>query len=49
VLKTGARCCFSIEVFDGGPDRKGGMKYDFEEFTKGATASYRKLLDECAD
>jgi hypothetical protein len=29
VLKTGARCWFSMEVFDGGPDGKGGMKYDF--------------------
>jgi hypothetical protein len=49
VLKTGARCWFSIEVFDGGSDGKGGMKYDFEEFTKKAMASHRRLLDECAD
>lgn len=49
VLKTGTRCWFSIEVFDGGPDGKGGMKYDFEEFTKKAMASHRRLLDECAD
>lgn len=49
VLKTGARCWFSIEVFDGGPDGKGRMKYDFEEFTKRAMASLRRLLDECTD
>jgi len=49
VLKTGARCWFSMEVFDGGPDGKGGMKYDFEEFTRKAMESYKRLLDECAD
>ncbi len=48
VLKTGARCWFSIEVFDGGPDGKSGMKYDFEEFTKKAMESHRRLLDACA-
>jgi hypothetical protein len=49
VLKMGARCWFSMEVFDRGPDGKRGMKYDFEEFTKGAMASHWRLLDECAD
>jgi len=49
VLQTGARSWFSMEVFDGGPDGKGGMKYDFGEFTKKAMASHKKLLDECAD
>jgi sugar phosphate isomerase/epimerase len=48
VLKTGARCWFSMEVFDGGRHGQGGMKYDFEEFTQGAMDSMRKLLDECA-
>ena len=38
-----------MEVFDGGPDGKGGMKYDFEEFVKKAMASLRKLLDMCAE
>jgi hypothetical protein len=48
VLETGARCSFSMEVFDGGPDGKGGMKYDLGEFTKKAMASHKRLLDECA-
>jgi len=48
VLKTGARCWFSYEVFDGGPEGKQERNYDFEEFTKGAMASHRRLLDECA-
>lgn len=49
VLKTGSRCCFSMEVFDGGPDGKGGMKYDFETFTKKAMTSHKRLMDECAN
>lgn len=49
VLRTGTRCWFSVEVFDGGKDGKGGMKYDLTDFTKGAMESLRKLLDECAD
>jgi hypothetical protein len=49
VLKTGARCWFSMEVFDKGPDGKRGMKYDFEELSKGAMASHRRLLGECVD
>jgi len=48
VLMTGARCWFSMEVFDGGPDGKGGMKYNFEEFTKKAMESIKRLLDECS-
>jgi len=48
VLQTGTRCWFSMEVFDGGPDGKGGMKYDFGEFTRKAMASHKQLLDECA-
>jgi hypothetical protein len=49
VLKTGARCWFSMEVFDGGPDGKGGRKYNFEEFMKKVMAGHRRLLDERAD
>ncbi|KAL3417936.1 3-dehydroshikimate dehydratase [Phlyctema vagabunda] len=50
VLKTGFRGWFSMEVFDGGSDGKGGMKqYNFDEFAKGAMESHRKLLDDCAD
>lgn len=50
VLGTGSRCWFSTEVFDGGPDGKGGMKqYDMGEFCKGAMESHKKLLDACAD
>ncbi len=50
VLGTGARCWFSTEVFDGGSNGKGGMKqYEKGEFCKGAMASCRRLLDECAD
>lgn len=46
VLQTGARCWFSMEVFDGGPDGKGGMKqYDNAEFCKGAMAAHRKMMD----
>jgi hypothetical protein len=48
VLKTGARCWFSTEEFDEGPDGKRGMKYDFKHFTK-AMVSHRKLLDMCAE
>ena len=49
VLKTGFRGWFSIEVFDGGKDGKWSVKQDLEEFAKGAMASHRKLLEECAD
>ncbi|KUJ22684.1 xylose isomerase-like protein [Mollisia scopiformis] len=50
VLQTGARCWFSTEVFDGGPDGKGGMKqYEMGAFCKGAMESHKKLLDACAD
>lgn len=34
VLRTGARCWLTMEVFDGGEDGKGGMKYDLREFAK---------------
>jgi len=50
VLGTGARCCFSVEVFDGGRDGKGGMRqYDKGSFCKGAMESTKRLLAECAD
>lgn len=49
VLKTGARCWFSTEVFDGGPDGKGGMKYDFDEFAQKAMKSHLQLLEKCAE
>jgi hypothetical protein len=38
-----------MEVFDGGPDGKGGRKYNFEEFMKKVMAGHRRLLDERAD
>jgi hypothetical protein len=34
---------------DGWMDGKGGMNYDFAEFTKWSMGSLRRLLDECAD
>jgi Xylose isomerase-like TIM barrel len=50
VLGTGSRCWFSVEVFDGGADGKGGMRqYDKGEFCRGAMGSVRKLLGECGD
>lgn len=50
ILKTGTRCCFSIEVFDGGNDGTDHVKQsDFKEFADGAIESLWKLLDECAD
>jgi hypothetical protein len=50
VLGTGARCWFSVEVFDGGADGKGRMKqYENGKFCRGAMESCRRLLDECAD
>jgi hypothetical protein len=51
VLKTGARCWFSVEVFDGGVDGKdeGRSRYENGEFCQGAMRSVRRLLDECAD
>jgi len=49
VLNTGFRGWFSMEVFDGGINGKGGMKYDLDEFAKGAMGSLNHLLDECAD
>lgn len=50
VLGTGTRCWFSVEVFDGGMNGKGGMKqYDKGSFCKGAMESTRRLLAECAD
>lgn len=49
VLRTGTRCWFSMEVFDGGADGKGGMKYDLEEFAKKAMGSHKKLIDACAN
>jgi len=49
VLKTGTRCWFSMEVFDGGPDGRGGMKYDLEKFAREAMESHKKLIDACAD
>ena len=36
-------------MFDGGKDGKGGMKYDFAEFTRGAMGSLERMLNECAD
>lgn len=45
VLKTGFRGCFSVEVFDGGPDGR-GKKKDAESFTKQAMLSLRKLVGE---
>lgn len=48
VLKTGSRCWFSVEVFDGGADGK-GKDYEMGEFCEGAMASVKRLLDECAD
>jgi hypothetical protein len=48
VLKTGSRCWFSVEVFDGGADGK-GKDYEKGEFCEGAMASVKRLLDECAD
>lgn len=49
VLGTRARCWFSTEAFDGGPDGKGGMKqYELGNFCKGAMESHKKLLDACA-
>ena len=48
MLKTGSRCWFSVEVFDGGADGK-GKQYEMGEFCEGAMASVKKLLDECAD
>ncbi|CZT04661.1 probable 3-dehydroshikimate dehydratase [Rhynchosporium agropyri] len=55
VLGTGARCWFSVEVFDSGEkgDGKGGMGCEDEEsmrgFCEGALGSVKRLLDECAD
>lgn len=50
VLGTGSRCWFSTEVFDGGPDGKGGTKqYEMREFCEAAMESHKKLLDACAD
>lgn len=50
VLQTGARCWFSVEVFDGGPKGDGnGVEKDMGLFTKGAMGSLEKLLGACAD
>ncbi|KAI9745730.1 MAG: hypothetical protein M1818_001266 [Claussenomyces sp. TS43310] len=49
VLKTGTRCWFSYEVFDGGPEGKETREYDFGDFTKAAMASHGQLLDKCAN
>ncbi|KAH7364119.1 xylose isomerase-like protein [Rhexocercosporidium sp. MPI-PUGE-AT-0058] len=55
VLGTGARCWFSVEVFDGGKrgNGEGGMgvkgEGEMQEFCEGAMASVRRLLDECAN
>ena len=50
VLGTGFRGWFSMEVFDGGPQgKKFTEKERFEEFTRGAMGSHKRLLDECAD
>jgi len=48
VLATGARCWFSTELFDGGPDGKVRMgQYSQDEFCRGAMESYKKLLKAC--
>ena len=39
----------SMELFDGGADGKGGMKYYKKEICEGAMGSVRRLLDECSD
>lgn len=50
VLSTGSRCWFSVEVFDGGEDGKGGMKqYDQGDFCRGAMGSVKRLLVECGE
>lgn len=49
VLDTGARCWFSMEVFDGGPDGSWQKKQDLGQFCKGAMASHLKLLDACSE
>lgn len=49
MLETGSRCWFSVEVFDGGVDGKGGMGYDQEVFCKGAMECVRRLLGECGE
>lgn len=50
VLKTGFRGWFSMEVFDGGKDGKGGMKqYDMQDFARGAMESHKKLLEKCSE
>lgn len=49
VLRTRSRCWFSMEVFDGGEDGRGGMKYNLEEFASSAMESYKKLIEACAD
>lgn len=50
VLETGAKCWFSTEVFDGGPNGKGGKKqYELGAFCQSAMESHKKLLDACAN
>lgn len=50
MLATGARCWFSVEVFDAGREGKGVVgEENFGEFCRGAMESHLRLLDECAD
>ncbi|KAI9796137.1 MAG: hypothetical protein M1833_006475 [Piccolia ochrophora] len=47
VVRTGFQGWFSMEVFDGGPDGKGGYEDDMTVFAKKAMAAHKRLAEEC--